>query len=173
MSRFLAALFLCLSFASPAQAQALDCANATGLTQRVCEAPELIPLEEERRQLLGELQFVDPAHSAIQGESAWLASQEACADDACLTAAYVEHNRTLREALDGVQAPPDSELLPAPELQTAPTIESSAASNGASPSLDSAPAVQPEEYLFAIAVIAVTFLIALWLVSAAARARRR
>jgi uncharacterized protein len=169
MSRIIAALFLCFALAPIARAQSFDCATATGVLQRVCAAPELIPLEEERRQLIDELQFNDPAHPAIQGEAAWVASQEACADAACLAAGYATHNQELRAALDALR-PPETELAPEP---TPAAPSSREADTSSSSSLDDAPAVQPNEYLFGAGVVLITLLIAFWLLSSAGRARRR
>jgi len=168
MLRIIAVLFLCLAFAPLARAQSFDCASASDVLLRMCAAPELIPLEEERRQLLADLQFTDPAHPAIQAEAAWLASQEACADDACLAAAYFSHNQELRTALDAARPPEDLAPLPEP---AAPAIEPREPSGNAS--LDEGPAVQPNEYVVGVIVVIVTFLIALWLLSSARRARRR
>lgn len=168
MSRIIAALFLCLAFAPMARAQSFDCASASGVLQRVCAAPDLIPLEEERLQLIAEIQFFDPAHPAIQGEGAWLAAQESCADDACLSAAYGAHNQELRAALDAARPP--EELVDEPEPIAPPTI---APRDGPASSLDDGPAVQPNEYLIGLGIVLVTFLIAFWLLTTAARARRR
>lgn len=166
MTRILAAMFLVLAFAPLAHAQTFDCSSV--LMQRVCTSPELIPLEEERRGLISELQFIDPAHPAIQGEAAWLASQEACADDACLAAGYAEHNQTLGAALT-VAGEPQTELAPAPEEAPPPRVERR---DEAPASPDGGLAVQPNEYFVALGIWLVTLLIAIWLLSAAARARR-
>jgi uncharacterized protein len=171
MSRIIAALFLCLAFAPLARAQSLDCAGASGLMQRVCEAPELVALEEERRALIGELQFIDPAHPAIQSEASFLASQEACADAGCLIAGYAEHNQTLRSTLDAIR-PPDAELLPEPEAPPPAPERSERSDEPAATQRDAAAADQFSDYLATIIIWLVTLLIALWLVSAAARARR-
>lgn len=170
MSRIVAALFLCLAFAPLAHAQSLDCASATGLMQRVCESPDLVALEEERRNLIGELQFIDPAHPAIQAEGAFLASQEACADAACLSAGYNAHNEELSAALNAAR-PPAVELVPEPEAPP-PAANTPARDEGRSASLDDAPTMQPGDYLTSIITLIVTVLIALWLLNAAARARR-
>jgi len=172
MSRIFAALFLCLTFAPSAHAQSLDCASATGFTQRICEAPELIPLEEERRQLVGELQFIDSAHPAIQAESSFMASQEACADAACLAAGYAQHNQTLREALAETQLAPAPELVEAPEQTPPPAIAPRERDNTRSAKLDDAPSGGLGDYLATILIWLATLGIAIWLVSAAGRARR-
>lgn len=169
MQRILAAMFLCLAFAPMAAAQSFDCASAAGLLQRVCASPELIALEEERRQLIEDIQFFDPAHAAIQGEAAWLASQEACADDACLSAAYLNHNQDLRAALDAVRPP--EELVAEPEPVAPPTI--TPRDGPATSALDEGPAVQFNEYLVGLGIVFVTFVIAFWLLTTAARERRR
>ena len=172
MSRLIAALFLCLAFAPAAHAQSLDCASASGLMQRVCEAPELIALEEERRALIGELQFIDPAHPAIQAEAEFLASQEACADTGCLIAGYAAHNQTLRTTLDAIR-PAATELAPEPEAPP-PAPERSARDDepAAGAQRDAAATDQLSDYLATIVIWGVTLMIALWLVTAAARARR-
>jgi len=166
MTRIIAAFFLAFAFAPLAHAQTFDCSSA--LMQRVCASPELITLEEERRGLIGELQFIDPAHPAIQGEAAWLASQEACADDACIAAGYAEHNQALGAALT-VAGQPETELMPAPEEAPPPRVERRDESPAAP---DNGLAVQPNDYFLALGIWLVTLLIALWLLSAAARARR-
>lgn len=172
MSRLIAALFLFLAFAPIARAQSLDCASATGLMIRVCESPDLVVLEEERRNLIGELQIIDPAHPAVQAEGAFLASQEACADAACLSAGYNAHNEELSAALNAAR-PPEAELLPAPDPQATPSLDRTPARDeGRSASLDDAPTMQPGDYLTSIITLIVTLLIALWLLGAAARARR-
>lgn len=166
MTRFLAALFLVFAFAPMAQAQTFDCSSP--LMQRVCASPDLISMEEERRGLISELQFIDAAHPAIQVEAAWLASQEACADDACLASGYAAHNQALGEALT-VAGQPETELVEAPEEAPPPRIERRDESP-ASP--DDGLAVQPTDFFVALGIWLVTLLIALWLLSAAARARR-
>lgn len=171
MLRILAALFLCLAFAPIARAQTLDCASATGLMQRVCESPDLVAMEEERRNLIGELQFIDPAHPAIQAESGFMASQDACADAACLAAGYAEHNQTLRTALEAMQTP-EPELVEAPEERAPPVIEPRERDDARGARLDDGPAAQLTDYLSTIIAWLVTLGIALWLVSASGRARR-
>ncbi len=168
MTRIIAGLFLCLAFAPAAHAQSFDCSSP--LMQRVCAAPELIPLEEERRQLIGELQFIDATHPAIQGEGAFLASQEACADTGCLVAGYAEHNQALRAALAAMQAP--EELVEAPEEAPPPVVGAREVEDTSRARLDDAPTGGIGDYLSTIIIWLATLGIALWLVTASGRARR-
>lgn len=168
MSRILAALFLCLAFAPAAHAQSIDCASASGFTQRLCAAPELVALEEERRALVSEIQFSDPAHPAIQDEAAFLASQEACADATCIAAGYSAHNQILRDAIAAAPAP---EPEPTTEAE-APPAPAPSADDGRGVRLDEGATIEIGDYLTTIITLLVTFFIAFWLWGIAARARR-
>jgi hypothetical protein len=100
-----------------------------------------------------------------------MASQDACADAACLAAGYAEHNQTLRTALEAMQTP-EPELVEAPEQQAPPVIEPRERDDTRSAPLDDAPTAQLTDYLATIIAWLVTLGIALWLVSASGRARR-
>jgi hypothetical protein len=162
-----AAAFLC---APTAHAQSIDCSTDLGL--RVCANPDLMALEQERQSLTGELSGLDPAHSSLSQQT-FFDTQQACPDDACLQAGYLDHNQSLRLTLESLRTPQSTgELEELPELEL-PTIrpERERADDGAR-EINPDPPFRWQDYLGALIAFAVSLLIASWLWNKAARARR-
>lgn len=160
-----------LAGAPMALAQSVDCASALG--QRVCANPDLTALEQERQGLVAELSGIDAAHPALAQEQSWLDVQQACADDGCLAAGYLEHNQVLRQIVEGLRTTNESEpLAELPTISTPAVREDNAGDEPGAREVNADPPFRWEDYLGAIIMLPLTFLIAFWLLGKAARARR-
>lgn len=108
---FMLAALALSAVSGPASAQArLDCATAPA---SVCADGEVMALEAERLALTAQLAAADPQHAALAGEQLWIDGLAACGEDlACYRTAYLNHNQTLRQAVDAL---PAAQAAPPPE----------------------------------------------------------